>query len=455
MSDSDGGSPVPENVHDAGDVDRPGSEERDTPPPPAANPDLDMDDADNDKEDDLSDNESELSEVDEAEFAEFDPTTVALEDRPTVGIDEDIARTLKAGKRKRTDKDNKPKEGKREKKKRARRDDDEDPDGEVLDGKRAKKSKSSRSDGGERKDREKARERKEKTPENEDNLTAEEKRRRALDRAMDAALKNPNKRRRKKDEVDLEEAFDDEIAALKIRMEQACEADNTARERGQPAIHKLKMLPEVVALLNRNTVQHSIVDPDTNFLQSVKFFLEPLNDGSLPAYNIQRDLFAALVKLPIEKEALLSSGIGKVVLYYTKSKKPEIGIKRIAEKLLGEWSRPILKRSDDYKKRRVMTKEFDHQAAQLAIRPGATQSSQLASSQRAPMSQRDIDRERILAQPIRSNRARMETANTSYTVAPKSTFDPTKGLDPAMRPIGAGGMEAFRKMTAKQGKKRS
>jgi hypothetical protein len=158
---------------------------------------------------------------------------------------------------------------------------------------------------------------------------------------------------------DLEEAFDDEIAALKIRMEQACEADNTARERGQPAIHKLKMLPEVVALLNRNTVQHSIVDPDTNFLQSVKFFLEPLNDGSLPAYNIQRDLFAALSRLPIEKEALLSSGIGKVVLYYTKSKRPEIGIKRTAERLLGEWSRPILKRSDDYKKRKVVTKDYD------------------------------------------------------------------------------------------------
>jgi transcription factor SPN1 len=144
-------------------------------------------------------------------------------------------------------------------------------------------------------------------------------------------------------------------------MEQACVADNAARDQGKPAIHKLKMLPEVVALLNRNTVQHSIVDPDTNFLQSVRFFLEPLNDGSLPAYNIQRDLFSALTRLPIEKEALLSSGIGKLVLYYTKSKRPEIGIKRTAERLLGEWSRPVLKRSDDYKKRKIMTKEFDHQ----------------------------------------------------------------------------------------------
>ena len=160
---------------------------------------------------------------------------------------------------------------------------------------------------------------------------------------------------------DLEDAFDEEIAALKIRMEKACEADNTAREKGLPALQKLKMLPEVVALLNRNTVQHSIVDPDTNFLQSVKFFLEPLNDGSLPAYNIQRDIFTALAKLPIEKEALLSSGIGKVVLFYTKAKAPEVGIKRIAERLVGEWSRPILKRSDDYKKRKVVTKEYDHQ----------------------------------------------------------------------------------------------
>lgn len=49
----------------------------------------------------------------------------------------------------------------------------------------------------------------------------------------------------------------------------------------------------------------------------------------------------------------------------------------------------------------------------------------------------------------------MESSNTSYTIAPKSTFDPTRGVNPMSRPIGAGGMEAFRKMTAKQGKKKS
>lgn len=192
-------------------------EDHDTPPPPAANPDLDMDDSDNDKDGDF---DSELSEVDEAEFADFDPTTVALDDRPLVNIDEDVARTLKAAKRKRSDKDGeagpkKPKEAKRDKpkKKKVRPDIDagaiddggdvydSGPDGEIIEGKRKIKTKSLRTDG-ERKDKDRAKERR-KEPEdvNEESLTPEERRRRALDRAMDAALKNPNKRRRKKDEV--------------------------------------------------------------------------------------------------------------------------------------------------------------------------------------------------------------------------------------------------------------
>lgn len=173
--------------------------------------------------------------------------------------------------------------------------------------------------------------------------------------------------------------MDEQIADLKVAMERACEADNSAREAGQPAVHKLKLLPQVKDFLNRNNVQHAILDPDTNFLQHVKFFLEPLNDGSLPAYNIQREIFQALIRLPIEKEVLLSSGIGKVVYFYTRSKKPEPGIKRMAERLLGDWSRPILKRTDDYKKRHIETREFDyeyvslvqcHKTALLIIRTG-------------------------------------------------------------------------------------
>lgn len=136
-------------------------------------------------------------------------------------------------------------------------------------------------------------------------------------------------------------------------MTEAAKADTDARQAGQPAMQKLQLLPEVIALLGRNTLREQLVDPDTNLLEAVRFFLEPLNDGSLPAYNIQRELFAALAKLPITKDVLIASGIGKVTLFYTKSNKPELVIKRQAERLLGEWTRPILKRTDDYRKKDI------------------------------------------------------------------------------------------------------
>lgn len=158
---------------------------------------------------------------------------------------------------------------------------------------------------------------------------------------------------------DLEEEADEQIADLKVRMEQAAQLDNKARDEGRAAINKVKLLPQVVTMLNRNNIQHAILDPETNFLQAVKFFLEPLNDSSLPAYNIQREIFTALTRLPIEKEALLSSGIGKIVLFYTRTKRAQPEIKRMAERLMGEWSRPILKRTDDFKKRHIDSRDFD------------------------------------------------------------------------------------------------
>jgi transcription factor SPN1 len=64
-------------------------------------------------------------------------------------------------------------------------------------------------------------------------------------------------------------------------------------------------------------------------------------------------MFAVLAKLPIGKEALIASGLARSLSL--KSKRPELGIKRQAEKLVGEWTRPILKRSDDYRQRNTHT----------------------------------------------------------------------------------------------------
>lgn len=114
---------------------------------------------------DLSDDESILSEVDEAQFENFDPENVAIEDRPALAIDEENLKLIGRHKRKRpedgddTDQPKKKKEGRREKKGRRQRDsDDAFSGGDDAIGKRTRKKK-----GRERK-------RKEATPEAEELL---------------------------------------------------------------------------------------------------------------------------------------------------------------------------------------------------------------------------------------------------------------------------------------------
>lgn len=235
---------------------------------------------------------------------------------------------------------------------------------------------------------------------------------------------------------------DEEIANLRIRMAEAAEADVTARQANppRPAMHKLKLLPEVTALLNRNSrdVENAIVDPENNLLESVRFFLEPLSDGSLPAYNIQRELFSALTKLPIDKESLISSQLGKVVLFYTKSKKPELGIKRTAERLIQEWTRPIMKRSDDYRKRDLISADFDP----TAPKRGGANASQMSTAEAAAAA-----KARALAPPVKSNRARAEIENRTYSIVPRSTQVAGGAF---ARPLGASGEDAFRRMKMRQ-----
>ena len=138
---------------------------------------------------DDSDDESLLSEVDEAQFADFDPSAVQ------VAPDFESLKAIKAKRRDRTGEDpaKKKKERTREKVKqnRRRRDSDEgfELGGAEVDGKRVRKSKAGES--GERK-------KPVRVEVDEDTLPPEERRRRALDRAMDAAIKKSSGVRRKK-----------------------------------------------------------------------------------------------------------------------------------------------------------------------------------------------------------------------------------------------------------------
>jgi transcription factor SPN1 len=149
---------LPEARHDPANLLRPEiDEENSTPTPPIADPTLDTEAIDEqerqvDEDDDgLSDAESALSEVDEAQFEDFDPANIAIEDRPAIAVDETNVALIGVHKRKRTEgegdgegKKKKKRDNRRERsrKSKKRRDEDEQlSGGEEVEGRRRTKRK--------------------------------------------------------------------------------------------------------------------------------------------------------------------------------------------------------------------------------------------------------------------------------------------------------------------------
>jgi transcription factor SPN1 len=237
------------------------------------------------------------------------------------------------------------------------------------------------------------------------------------------------------------------------RMAEAARADAEARQRKEPAMSKLALLPEVTALLNRGgAIQESIVDPENDLLRSITFFLEPTPpDGALPAFNIQKELFAVLPRLPIGAEELRSdTRLGQCVLFYTKSKKPVPAIKRQAERLLTKWMGLIIKRPDDYRQRDVTSSQQyvstfstddSHQTMLiLQLRNGTS-----LPMRTGRMTAEEIARERALQDPTYANRARIQGGLSQYTIRPENRAREGEG----QRALNSKSDATFRKIQAR------
>jgi len=264
-------------------------------------------------------------------------------------------------------------------------------------------------------------------------LTVILERRRELDRKMDEALKAPKKHKRRKNDHDLERMDDEMVENLRLAMLEAAKADTEAVDNGQPATHKLGMVDEVRDLLNRQNLLSVAVD--CGILKGIRRWLEPLPNKALPAYGVQKLMFEILAKLKPEFIHLHESGIGKIVMFYTKDSRPERHIKREAEKLVREWSRPILGRSDDYRSKEI---PIVGDGSRTGYASRARRPSDGPSTNPLALPQKDTGRARA-----------MIAASQSYDVAPKSRLSSSTQF---ARPISAQGDDFIRKMKAKKAK---
>ncbi|KAK9810543.1 hypothetical protein WJX72_012470 [[Myrmecia] bisecta] len=138
-----------------------------------------------------------------------------------------------------------------------------------------------------------------------------------------------------------------QVESFLARMEVAAELDIEANSSSPPApaIHKLRLLPELETVLSQRALYQECMDGGV--LGVLKAWIEPMPDGSLPNIKVRSAVLRLLQQLPVDisdegrKEQLKKSGLGKVVMFLFKLPDETPANRRIAKELVEKWSRPI------------------------------------------------------------------------------------------------------------------
>mmetsp|Transcript_43167 Transcript_43167/g.169005 ORF Transcript_43167/g.169005 Transcript_43167/m.169005 type:complete len:401 (+) Transcript_43167:160-1362(+) len=166
------------------------------------------------------------------------------------------------------------------------------------------------------------------------------------ERAADKAIAKTGKDKRKKKYQSLDEmrqASEDLIG----RMWKARDEDLKAFKRDQPALQKLKMLPEVEDFCKRVGFPEVLLQ--CKILGALRLWLDPMPDSSLPNQSVRTRVLKLLEIFPIDEEwkDLLreSGGLGKIINFLS-IKDPYEPNRRQAKKLISIWSRQIFAKKD-------------------------------------------------------------------------------------------------------------
>ncbi|SGZ41476.1 uncharacterized protein HGUI_03677 [Hanseniaspora guilliermondii] len=233
------------------------------------------------------------------------------------------------------------------------------------------------------------------------------------------------------------------------------------------AASKLVLLPKVLHILNRVDLHESLLE--NNILLAIRFWLDPLPDGSLPSYEIQKNLINILIDLNIANKNengsftkyLKESGIGKLLIFYKKSKRVEVNLKRKVEKLLSDWSRPIIQASDNYKHKRILKKEYDYKQHQIEQTKKLKQN--LKKTKEENETRKKIKTAQVNKSQLESERKMREEGRTvipvssvrDYKYAPVADLEQLKNHTSDLAGVGStlGKNELFKRINRKMGKK--
>ncbi|OIW10694.1 hypothetical protein TanjilG_16066 [Lupinus angustifolius] len=215
------------------------------------------------------------------------------------------------------------------------------------------------------------------------------------------------------------------VENVMAELEVTAEEDAELNIQGKPAINKLRKLPLLTEVLSKKQLQLEFLDHGV--LTLLKNWLEPLPDGSLPNINIRTAILQILNDFPIDlehydrREQLKKSGLGKVIMFLSKSDE-EISVNRkLAKDLVDKWSRPIFNKSTRFEDMRNVEDERVPYRRPSVKKP---------VNRAAGMESRDGDLDLDLSQPIsgqsssRQLTSRPEATPLDFVIRPQSKIDP-------------------------------
>ncbi|XP_057976853.1 protein IWS1 homolog 1 [Malania oleifera] len=217
------------------------------------------------------------------------------------------------------------------------------------------------------------------------------------------------------------------VERIMAELEVTAEEDAELNRQSKPAINKLKKLPLLTEVLSKKQLQQEFIDHGV--LTLLKNWLEPLPDGSLPNINIRAAILKILTDFPIDleqfdrREQLKKSGLGKVIMFLSKSDEETTSNRKLAKDLVDKWSRPIFNKSTRFEDMR----NFDDERV-----PFRRPSVKKPVNKAAGLSSRDddLDLGQFSQEPkssqssSRQHASRPEAMSMDFVVRPQSKVDP-------------------------------
>ncbi|KAL3635773.1 Transcription factor iws1 [Castilleja foliolosa] len=216
------------------------------------------------------------------------------------------------------------------------------------------------------------------------------------------------------------------VENVMAELEVVAEEDAELNRQRKPAINKLRKLSLLEDVLSKKQLQQEFLDHGV--LTLLKNWLEPLPDGSLPNINIRAAVLKILNDFPIDleqydrREQLKKSGLGKVIMFLSKSGEETTSNRKLAKELVDKWSRPIFNKSTRFED----MKNFEEERAMRRPPP------KKVMSKASGMSSRDDDLDlakfsqgtKSGPSSSRQHASRPEAMSMDFVVRPQSKVDP-------------------------------